>query len=246
MPLFLSEKVSHRSPSLPFKFVGGFALPAKTIGLMLSIQGVYSMMAQMFLFPFVVRRFGSLKTFRFVVISWPLLYFIVPYTVLLPPRFQMIGLSFCLLWKITAQVLAYPSNAILLTNSAPSMLVLGAINGIAASSASLSRAFGPTVSGIINSWGLGIGYAGLAWWASGIICILGAVESLWLEEVQGRMDSLDLVDEESSLTEGYIDPLVIDAAISAARRNSETSTSLSSGNSDVGGTHTDNESENSR
>lgn len=246
MPIFLSEEVSQHPPSLPFKFTGGFELPAKTIGLMLSIQGVYSMMAQIFLFPFVVRRFGSLKTFRFVVISWPLLYFIVPYTVLLPPRFQMIGLSVCLLWKITAQVLAYPSNAILLTNSAPSMLVLGAINGIAASSASLSRAFGPTVSGIINSWGLGMGCGGLAWWASGIICILGAVESLWLEEVQGRMDPLDLIDEESTLSEAYIDPLIIDAAISAVRKNSETATSIPDSNSDVGGTHTYNELEDSR
>lgn len=243
MPIFLSQKVSHVPASLPFKFTGGFALPAKLIGLMFSIQGVYSMMAQIFLFPFVVRRFGSLNTFRFVVISWPLLYFIVPYTVLLPKRFQMVGLSFCLLWRITAQVLAYPSNAILLTNSAPSLLVLGAINGIAASSASLSRAFGPTVSGIINSWGLGMGYAGLAWWASGIICILGAVESFWLEEVEGRMDSLALVDEESSLNEPYIDPLVIDAAISAARRNSEPFASLQKSNSRVGSTPICDESE---
>ena len=221
-------------------------LPAKTIGFMLSIQGVYSMLAQIFLFPFVVRRFGSLKTFRFVVISWPLLYFIVPYTVLLPRRFQMFGLSTCLLWKITAQILAYPSNAILLTNSAPSLLVLGTINGIAASSASLSRAFGPTISGIVNSWGLEIGYSGLAWWASGVISILGAVESLWIEEVQGRMDSLDLVDEESSLSEAYIDPLIIDAAISAVRRTGEIVTSVPISNSNISGPLTYDESEDSQ
>ncbi|MCJ1484471.1 hypothetical protein MMC06_004642 [Schaereria dolodes] len=221
MPLFLSEKVSHESPHLPFRFVGGFELPTKTIGFMLSLQGVYSMMAQIFLFPFLVRRFGSLKVFRFVVISWPLLYFLVPYLVLLPDRIQMLGVGFCLLWKITAQVLAYPSNAILLTNAAPSMLVLGIINGVAASTASLSRAFGPTISGFIHGWGLERGCTGLAWWATGLICIIGAVESFWMEEVTGRLDQVDLSDEEAALNEPYMDPLAIDAAITAASRSSE-------------------------
>ena len=214
-PVFLSQPLSDEPPHLPFKFTGGFALPTKTIGFILSLQGIYSMIAQIFLFPFVVRKFGSLKTFRFVVMTWPLLYFLVPYLVLLPDRLQMAGVYACLLWKITSQVLAYPSNAILLTNSAPSMLVLGAINGVAASTASLCRAFGPTISGIIHAWGLKIGYTGLAWWAGGLVCVLGAIESLWMREVEGRMDAPDLVDEEATFNEPYIDPLAIDAAIAA-------------------------------
>ena len=214
MPVFLSTPVSDESPSLPFKFTGGFALPTKMIGLMLSLQGVYSMTAQIFLFPIVVRRFGALKTFRFVIITWPVLYLLVPYLVLLPSRFQMAGVFVCLLWKITAQVLAYPSNAILLANSSPSMLVLGAINGIAASTASLSRAFGPTVSGIIYSWGLKLGYTGLAWWANGLICLIGAIESLWMEEADGRSADPALVtDEEATLNDPYLEPLIVDAVI---------------------------------
>ncbi|SLM37372.1 Major facilitator superfamily domain, general substrate transporter [Lasallia pustulata] len=214
-PVFMSQPVSHEPPQLPFKFTGGFALSTKTIGFILSLQGIYSMMAQLFLFPFVVRRFGSLKTFRFVVMTWPLLYFLLPYLVLLPNRLQMVGVYACLLWKITAQVLAYPSNAILLTNSAPSMMVLGAINGVAASTASLCRAFGPTVSGIIHSWGLKMGYTGLAWWAGGFVCLLGAIESLWMREVEGRMDVPGPSDEEATFTEPYLDPSAIDAAIAA-------------------------------
>lgn len=201
MPVFLSTPVSHEPPSLPFKFTGGFALSSKAIGLMLSSQGIYSMMAQLFLFPFVVRRFGNLKTFRFVVISWPLLYFLTPYLVLLPPRFRIAGVYLCLCWKITAQVLAFPSNAILLTNSAPSMLVLGVINGIAASTASLSRAFGPTVSGFIHTWGLKMGCTGLVWWAAGLVCVIGAAESLWMTEVGGRMNQPAVLDEEFATSE---------------------------------------------
>ncbi|MCJ1477457.1 hypothetical protein MMC13_006129 [Lambiella insularis] len=221
MPMFLSEKVSDVPASLPFKFSGGFALPAKVIGLMMSIQGLYSMIAQVFLFPIVVRRFGSLATFRFVVMSWPILYFLVPYLVLLPEDLQIGGIFFCLIWRITAQVLAFPSNAMLLTNSAPSILVLGLINGVAASTASLARAFGPTLSGLIHAWGLELGYNGFAWWAGGIVCILGAIESLWMEEKPGRLDVIDDVDEEATLNEPYIDPLAIDAAINAATNASQ-------------------------
>ena len=221
MPVFLSEPISHEPPSLPFKFTGGFALSSKTIGFLLSLQGIYSMMAQIVIFPLAVRYFGCLNTFRFVVISWPILYFLVPYLVLLPERLQMFAVYLCLIWKITAQVLAFPANAILLTNSASSMLVLGAINGVAASTASLMRAFGPTVTGFIHSLGLEMGYTGFAWWASGLICFLGAVESFWMVEGKGRMDQDHIDDEEAGSNVSLIDPKAVNAAILAAGGSGE-------------------------
>lgn len=201
--------------SLPFHFTGGFGLSSKTIGFMLCVQGVYSMLAQWYLFPFVARHFGTLKTFRFVLLTWPLLYLLVPYLILLPRQLQMPGVYLCLLWKITAHVFAFPSNAILLTNSAPSLLLLGVINGVSASTASLARACGPTVTGFIHTWGLEVGSTGVAWWASGFVCAVGALESLWIEEVDGRMDRPDVEDEERLADEALIDPLAIDAAINA-------------------------------
>src|SRR5213079_3413918 len=99
MPVFLSTPSSDEPRSLPFKFTGGFALSTKTIGLTLSLQGVYSMLAQLFLFPMVVRRFGCLQTFRCVAICYPLLYFLVPYLILLPERLQVPGIYLCLVLK---------------------------------------------------------------------------------------------------------------------------------------------------
>lgn len=197
MPVMLSSPDTRAPASSPFKFTGGFALPTKAIGVIMSCQGLYSMLAQLFLFPVAVRRFGSLAVFRTVALAYPFLYFVAPYLVLLPPRLRMLGLSVCLLFKVTGQVLAYPSNAIQLTNSASSMLVLGTINGVAASTASLSRAFGPTISGLVHSVGLKWGYSGLAWWSSTLICIVAAAECLLMEEGNGRFDQADAVDEES-------------------------------------------------
>ncbi|KAL4909861.1 hypothetical protein BDW74DRAFT_44967 [Aspergillus multicolor] len=183
MPVFLSTpESSNEDAVLPFKFTGGLGLSTKTIGLMLAVQGVYSMIAQLWLFPFVVRHFGTLRTFRFVLLVWPPLYLLVPYLILLPQKLQMIAAYVALICKITFHVIAFPSTAILLANAAPSSKVLGSINGAAASTASLSRAFGPSITGFLHSKGLDSGYSVISWWACGIVCMIGAIQSFWMEE----------------------------------------------------------------
>lgn len=189
-PVFLStDPPAHRDlPSLPFRFVDGFGYDSQKIGMILSVQGVYSMMSTCFLFPVVTRRLGALQLFRLLALSYFLLYLITPYLVLLPENLQMAGIYIMVVWKCTFSTMAYPSNAILLTNSAPSLLSLGMINGVAASTASLCRAFGPTISGLLYSLGLQTGYSGLAWWVSGLVTIVGALISLQITEPRGRLD----------------------------------------------------------
>ncbi|RDH18711.1 MFS general substrate transporter [Aspergillus niger ATCC 13496] len=188
MPVFLSTPKSDDDVVLPFKFTGGLGLATSKIGFMLAVQGVYSMIAQLWLFPFVVRHFGTLRVFRFVLLVWPPLYLMVPYLILLPEQLQTAAAYVALISKITLHVIAFPATAILLANAAPSSRVLGSINGAAASTASLSRAFGPTVTGLLHSKGLESGYSVLAWWACGIVCILGAIESFWMEESERDKD----------------------------------------------------------
>ncbi|EGD96878.1 MFS multidrug transporter [Trichophyton tonsurans CBS 112818] len=181
MPVFLSTPASNVPVELPFKFLGGLSLTTKTVGFMLAVQGIYSMIAQLVLFPFVVRSFGTLNTYRFVISVWPVLYLAVPYLVLLPEALRLPAAYLALICKITLHVIAFPSNAILLANSAPSTTVLGSINGVAASTASLSRALGPTVTGFLHSRGLEHRLSILSWWACGLVCAIGAIESFWIE-----------------------------------------------------------------
>jgi hypothetical protein len=194
-------------------------LSTKTIGFMIAVQGIYSMIAQLWLFPFLIRNLGTLHAFRLAMVIWPFLYLAVPYLVLLPPRLQTVGIYFALLAKITFHVIAFPSNAILLTNAAPTKTVLGTINGVAASSACLARAFGPTVTGSIHAFGLRRGYNGLAWWAGGLVCAIGAVESFMMEEVEGRMDR-PKEEEEQTVCEPLLHSTVEAAEEPAAGRNS--------------------------
>lgn len=182
MPVIMSEEPSAQPVQMPFKFIGGFGLSTKTIGLMMAVQGVYSMIAQLWLFPTIVKRIGTLTALRSIMVVWPLLYFLVPYLVLLPQHFQSFGIYAALLTKITFHVIAFPSTAILLANAAPSKTVLGTINGVAASTACLCRAFGPTVTGSVHAAGLKMGYNGFAWWMGGVVCAIGALEAYCIKD----------------------------------------------------------------
>lgn len=188
MPVLLSSPESNKPAYLPFKFVGGYGLPSSDVGLAMSLQGIYQLFAQIVLFPYIVKRFGTLRTFRLSAMSWGLLYLVTPYLVLLPHTLRMPGLAAVLTVKVTLQSLSYPTNSLLLANSAPSLLCLGAINGVAASAASLCRAFGPTLSGFIQSAGSGIGYSGLAWWVNAVVAAVGAIECLFMREPVDRAD----------------------------------------------------------
>ena len=172
--------------SLPFKFLGGFALSTKSIGGILAAQGFVQMIATMVVFPMVSRRLGSLATYRLVVLSYPLLYFVVPYLTLVPAAWRMPAVWIVIIWKVTAQAFAFPSSNIMLANAAPSTKVLGTLNGVASSAASGCRAFGPTVSGILQSAGLSMGALGLPWWMNALMACSGALLSLFMIEEKRR------------------------------------------------------------
>ncbi|KAI4838099.1 MFS general substrate transporter [Aureobasidium sp. EXF-8845] len=195
LPVLFSLPESHEAPHLPFQFSGGFALPTKVIGFILSAQGFIQMFATLFVFPYVNRKIGSLATFRLVILSYPILYLMVPYLTLVPTTLRMPCIYFVLVWKVIAQALSYPSLAIMLANSAPSKKVLGTLNGVAASSASLCRAFGPTLSGLVQSLGLSVGVLGLPWWVNSFVAMIGAILSLRMIEEKRRYSKV----EEASL-----------------------------------------------
>ena len=174
----MSLPTSQEKPDLPFHFLGGFELSTKYIGYILSSQGIIQTISTLVVFPFVTGRLGPLATFRLSALTYPLLYLVVPYVAILPESFRIPALYFVVVWKVTAQSFAFPPLQILLANSAKSNKVLGTLNGTAASSASLCRAIGPTLSGFIQSAGLTLGSVGMPWWANCLVAIMGAILSL--------------------------------------------------------------------
>jgi hypothetical protein len=208
MPVFLSTPVSDEKPHNLLRFTGGLGMTTQTVGVILSVQGIFSMAMQFFVFPPMARHFGVLSLYRFCMFTYAISYIIVPYLDWLPEgNIQTTGVYFVLALKITYGVLAYPCSAILLTNSAPSLLVLGAINGIASSFASLARTFSPTITGMVYSFGLGINCVGLAWWVNAGVCLIGAVQAISMKhndfdrEPEDLDDIMSIIDEEAATGE---------------------------------------------
>ncbi|KAJ4381799.1 hypothetical protein N0V86_003164 [Didymella sp. IMI 355093] len=168
--------------NLPFMFEGGFGWQTQNIGAFLAMQGAMQMVAQLFLFPWLSKKLGSLRTFWITMCLYPVLYILAPYLALLPENLRIPGLVFLLIGKVTFQSLSYPSLAIILANSSPSKRVLGTLNGAAASSASVCRGFGPTISGAVDSFGGNHHMSGLAWWAIACVALMGWLPGLMLKE----------------------------------------------------------------
>jgi len=187
-PVFLSTAPPEGGKpvvSSPLKFIGGFGYDNQEIGVVIAVQGFYSLIASWYIFPWAVRRLGELRLFQLLAALYFLHYMATPYLVLLPGRvWQEVGIYAVIFWKCTFSTLAYPSNVILTKNAVPSSLWMGTIMGFHASAASLCRAFGPTVSGFLFTIGLETGYSGLAWWCSGLVALVGSVVAMNLTDAR--------------------------------------------------------------
>ena len=229
LPVLFSMPESDAPPRLPFWFTGGFALTTNTIGGILSLQGLIQMVATILVFPIVQRNLGTLRTFRMVVLTYPLLYILVPYLTLVPVSYRMPAIYAILVWKVTAHAFSFPANNMMLANATPKR-ALGTFNGFAQSSASFARAIGPSLSGLLESAGLSKNMLGLPWWFNALVALLGAILSLFMVEQSRR--SFDSEKETHEEVSGPIPPAIspdINAAMVAAESTNTSADGVLSG-----------------
>lgn len=170
----------------PLKFAGGFGLDHFQIGLMSTGYGIVGMFVQFFVFPPLARKYGVLIWLKIVVIAFPVIYLLTPFTALLPTiRSQVACMFLAMLLKCLCGIFAFPCSTILLTNSATSLRTLGTLNGIATSASALGRAAGPALAGLVYSAGVKKGYVIAPWWCLSVIAIVAAVPVWWLVEGEG-------------------------------------------------------------
>ncbi|USP81751.1 uncharacterized protein yc1106_09025 [Curvularia clavata] len=200
LPILMSKKVpSGENQHLPFHFEGGFGWSTQTTGAFLAAQGFLQMFAQVIVFPWLSKKLGSLRTFWITLTCYPIVYLLAPYLAILPESLRIPGLSILLIAKVTFQSLSYPSLAIILANSSPSKKVLGTLNGVAMSSASVARGFGPTISGAVDSLGTSLHMSGLAWWVIAAVALVGWLPGFALQEGNKRPNFTSQEDEEALL-----------------------------------------------
>ncbi|KAK6338162.1 hypothetical protein TWF696_001633 [Orbilia brochopaga] len=188
-PIFLSTPFNSHNiePQVRpdhFFFTGGLGYDSSTIGLYLSAFGCSGIFLQMFIYPTLQAKLGTLAIFRLAFIIFPLSYILTPYVLLLPgPMARGVAIAFVLFLQVMARTLAIPSSVILLTNAAPSPKMLGTLHGIGNMLSSLARAVGPALGGWVSAKGMEIGMVGCVWWTylTGI-AIVGLAVSWKMEE----------------------------------------------------------------
>ncbi len=154
-PRFLAS--DSQTNSLPFSFTGGLGMPASTVGIATSILGILGMILQVFLYPPVHGRLGTLRSFRYFLLLFPIAYFFAPYLAVLPSSaeapaaasgaFIWVGIVLVLLVQVTARTFTLPASIILLNNCSPHPSVLGTIHGVGQSVSAGFRTVGPVVGG---------------------------------------------------------------------------------------------------
>ena len=170
----------------PLKFAGGYGLDHFRIGLFLTCYGICGMSIQLFVFPPVARRFGVLNCLKWCSVVYPLGYLCMPFTTLFKTQREQVVAGFAvMILKAFCAIFAFPCSTIMMTNAAPSLRVLGTLNGISTSTAAIGRAAGPALGGAMFTLGVKRGYGIASWWSLALVSICAAIPVFWLEEGDG-------------------------------------------------------------
>lgn len=178
LPIFLQDKNGAGSPTSIFDSPGGVGLSTRTVGVIMSTDGIIAIIIQSIIFPALAHYLGIWRLFIIVTILHPIAYFMVPFLVFLPETLIYGGIYVCLITRNILSIIDYPVLLILIKQASPSDSVMGRINGLAASAGAVSRTLAPPIAGYLYTTGSGIGCTALAWWGSTLVALIGAFQ-LW-------------------------------------------------------------------
>ena len=181
LPIFLQDKrleevnIFSSGASL-FHIEGGLGLETKTVGLIMSVNGIIALCIQAVIFPLVAGYLGIFRTFMLVTVLHPIAFFIVPYLVVLPQDLLFVGIYACLTIRQFLSILDYPVLLIMIKQASIAPRYMGKINGLAASIGAASRMIAPPIAGLLYGTGRKVGFTGLAWYGAGFIAIIGVFQ----------------------------------------------------------------------
>ncbi|KAJ5550835.1 hypothetical protein N7461_005533 [Penicillium sp. DV-2018c] len=181
-----------------FHFGGGLGLPSSRVGLATAIIGFIGLPLQIFLYPAVQAKLGTLTSFRVFLPFSLIAYVLMPFLVILPRITWIVWPSFT--FVITLQVISrtfiLPAAIILVNNCVTDPSILGTVHGVAQSISSAARTLGPFLGG----WGLGLGLeynmVGAVWWALAIEALIGWFMLWSINEGKGIERRKDDVEDE--------------------------------------------------
>ncbi|KAJ5108031.1 hypothetical protein N7456_004706 [Penicillium angulare] len=183
-----------------FHFSGGLGLPSSRVGLATAIIGFIGLPLQIFLYPIIQGKLGTLTSFRAFLPLSPAAYLLMPFLVVLPniPYLVWPCFTFVVSLQVISRTFVLPAAIILVNNCVTDSTILGTVHGVAQSISSAARTLGPLLGG----WGLGLGLmhnmVGAVWWALAIESLLGYVVLWFIYEGKGIDKSKPDAEEEES------------------------------------------------
>ncbi|KAI1149162.1 major facilitator superfamily domain-containing protein [Nemania diffusa] len=188
-------------PHLPFRFTGGLGLAPRSVGMAMALLGVIGILMQLFLYPRLSARLGTVRSWRTFLFLFPITYLILPFLAVVPsstaPPSQKTGLAIwvaiggVLFVQVSARTFALPAQTILVNNCTPHPSVLGTVHGLGQSASSLARTIGPVAGGWLYGLGLSHGLVGGVFWGMAGVAVVGVIISFWAREGDGHEIWLD-------------------------------------------------------
>ncbi|KAF2133451.1 MFS multidrug transporter-like protein [Dothidotthia symphoricarpi CBS 119687] len=190
LPIFLQDKraeneVNTLDLSLS-SLGGGLGMPIQTVGIILSVNGVIQLAIQAFVFPLLAKFLGVWRLLLLVTVFHPLAYFAVPFLQLLPTNMVFISLFCCLVIRSITSILAFPLLLIMIKEAAPDKSHLGKINGLAAATGAACRTVASPIAGLLYGLSIEIHFTPLAWWASALVAVIGALQIPFLTRASNQ------------------------------------------------------------
>lgn len=171
-----------------FRFNGGLGLTTQQVGMATSIIGLIGLPLQLFVYPRVQFRLGTLRSFRTFLPLSPVAYTLMPFLVLIPRAATHLiwpSFSFVVALQVLSRTFVLPAAIILVNNSVTDPSVLGTIHGVAQSISSGARTLGPLLGGMGLSFGLEHNIIGAVWWALAVEATLGWLVTWSIYEGEG-------------------------------------------------------------
>ncbi|RYP09673.1 hypothetical protein DL765_008373 [Monosporascus sp. GIB2] len=183
-------------PRPPLAFTGGLGLPPQKVGGAMALLGVIGIVLQLFLYPKLSARLGTLRSYRIFIFCFPIAYTLMPYLSLVPSTtpppnektgpWMWIAVVCLLSIQVVGRTFALPAQTILVNNCSPHPSILGTVHGFGVSVSSFARTIGPILCGWLYGVGLSHGCVGAVFWGLAGVALCGWAASFWLKEGNGH------------------------------------------------------------
>jgi len=171
-------------------------MPPRDVGFAMAILGLIGICMQLFIYPIVNAKLGTVKSWRIFLYCFPIAYILVPFLSIVPSRSPppaekdgfLVWLCLCsvLFIQVTGRTFALPATTILVNNASPHPSVLGTMHGVGQSFSSAARTIGPTLGGALYGIGLRHGMVGGVFWGLSAVAVINCIASNWVREGDGH------------------------------------------------------------